>query len=263
MALSLLGACRPGAPKVTVLAPLPSAESVVEALERDTAARRSMRSMGRVTYFGERGRVRMSAVLLAERPGRLRVETLSPLEQPVDVMVTDGQRLSLLSKGTLREGPATPENIARLIPVSLWPEELVEVLLGGIPRNGRYQPKSLAVHPEEEDRWQLILADEEGESIELRLEPTERLIEEVRSIRANGEIGFIIRYSEHEPIEALPGRLPRQIVLEMKQPELEVTIKLRELEVNVPIAPELFELSAPPGVVVERMDSPPVPLPTP
>ena len=38
--------------------------------------------MGRVTDFGERGRVRLTAVLLAERPGKLRVETLSPLEQP-------------------------------------------------------------------------------------------------------------------------------------------------------------------------------------
>ncbi len=259
----VLAGCRPGAVEPIDAAPLPAASSFVELLERDAEARRSMRSLGRVTYFGERGRVRLNAVLLAERPGRLRVETLSPLEQPVDVMVTDGQRLSLLSGGRLREGPATPENLARLIPLSLWPEELVDVLLGGVPKNGRYEARSLARHPDREDHWLLVLVDARGETMELTLEPSTRITTEIRVKAKDGQLRFSVRYDLHEPIEGLPGELPRQIVFEMTDPELEVTIKLKELEVNVPIAPTLFELAAPPGVPVERLDSPPVPLPEP
>lgn len=261
--MGALWSCRPGPIAPVDAAPLPSAEAAIEGLQQDAATRQSMRSLGRVTYFGDRGRVRLNAVLLAQRPGRLRVETLSPLEQPVDVMVTDGARLSLLSGGRLREGPATPENIARLIPISLWPKELVEVLLGGVPRGERYKPSSLGWHPEREGRWRLVLAGAGGETVELTLEPATRIVEEVRTFTSEGKLSFSIRYDEHEPITGLSGELPRRIVLEMKDPELEVTIKLRELEVNVPIASELFELKPPAGVPVERLDSPPVVLPAP
>lgn len=256
-----VAACRPGPVAPPDTSPLPSAEVLAEELRQDAAARTSMRSLGRVTYFGEKGRVRLSAVLLAERPGKLRVETLSPLEQPVDVMVTDGQRLTLLSGGRLREGPATPENIARLIPISLWPEELVEVLLGGVPRSERYRPSALERHPDREGRWRLSLLAEGGQRVELAVEPASRRIEEVVSREAGGRVSFTVRYDEHEAIAGLPGELPRRIVIEMKEPELEVTIKLRELEVNVPMDAELFRLIPPPGVRPERLDSPPVALP--
>lgn len=259
--VALLVGCRPGPIEPLDTSPLPSAETVAEQLRQDTAARRSMRSLGRVTYFGEKGRVRLNAVLLAERPGKLRVETLSPLEQPVDVMVTDGQRLSLLSGGRLREGPATPENLARLIPINLWPDELVEVLLGGVPRSERYRPSALEHHPERDGRWRLTLRADGGESLELGLEPASRRIEEVVSRAAGGGVGFTVRYDEHEALEGVAGEFPRRIDFVMEAPELEVTIKLRELELNAPIDAALFSLKAPPGVQPERLDSPPVALP--
>lgn len=55
-------------------------------------------------------------------------------------MTSDGERLWLLSRGSAREGPATPENMARLVPIPLRASELVDVLLGGVPISDRYKP---------------------------------------------------------------------------------------------------------------------------
>ncbi len=121
----VLTACHPAAPvKRADLAPLPAPEAALAELRAAGAKRQNLRALGRLTYFGEKGRVRLKAVLVADRPNRVRFETVSPLEQPLDVMTVDGSRLYLLSKEKLAIGPATPENVARLLPFPMHPEEL-------------------------------------------------------------------------------------------------------------------------------------------
>src|SRR5262245_17955687 len=95
--LSAIGACRPDPPKKPAKdAPLPSAEAALEQLRQKSATRKNLRAIGRLTYFGEKGRIRLKSVLVAERPGSFRFETISPLEQPIDVMACDGKKIRLL-----------------------------------------------------------------------------------------------------------------------------------------------------------------------
>jgi hypothetical protein len=217
-----------------------------------------MRALGRVTYFGDSGRVRLKTVLVVDRPGSFRVETISPMEQPIDVMASDGARLWLLTQGKLYEGPATPENIARMIPLPLRPEELVDTMLGGVPTSDRFEPKKLVWADDSHARWRLVLDGIGGETGELTIDPEKLEVEQAVIKRADGGVRLSLRF---EDFQALPDKdaFPRKITLDMPKPkQLEVTIKLEEIEVNVDIAPELLRIQSPPGVVPERLDSPPV-----
>lgn len=246
--LSLAVACRPSPPK-TDYAPLPPAKDVLAMLRAENQ-RKNLRALGRVTYFGEKGRVRLKAVLLAERPSRFRIETLSPLEQPIDVMVCDGDELSLLSGGRLRTGPASPQNIARLLPLSMKASEVVDTLLGGVPASERFRPMKVSRIDDSDDEWALELESNLSERAWLKVDPTRKVVTEMKLFATNGTQTVRVAFDDFEDVPG--GRaLPHAMTIQMN--ELDVRIKLTEADVDVTLDASLFALSPPPGVTPEPL----------
>ncbi len=246
--LALAGCPRP-AVRNPDTRPLPAPEEARRMVEEASRARKSLRALGRVTYFGEQGRVRLGFVEVVERPGRFRFETLSPLEQPIDVMVSDGERLSLLREGKLHEGPATPENVARLLPVPLRPHEIVDVLLGGVPLSETFQLDRLEWAEEPADHWRLWLKSVGGEAGELIIDPARRVVVRATVLRPDGKPRLVVHFDDFEDV-GQRGLFPREVRMEVPDQEMEVTLKLKEVELDVALEPSLFELKAPPGVGV-------------
>lgn len=156
--------------------PTPEASALWDRLARTSSTTHTLQAESRVSYFGPEGRVRLRAVLVAQRPDRFRIETLSPFEEPIDVMVCDGERLSWLSQGILREGRATAERIGRLLPLPLSPEELVDVLLGGLPSDAQpvavtpvNDPTAFRLDLRRDARWLRLWVDPDADRV-LRLE---------------------------------------------------------------------------------------------
>jgi outer membrane lipoprotein-sorting protein len=245
--------CRPGTPKNPAeLPPLPSAEAALEQLRSRGAERKNLRAMGRLTYFGEKGRIRLKAVLVAERPGSFRFETVSPLEQPIDVMASDGKRMWLLSKEKLSEGPATPENIARLMPLPLHPEEVVDTLLGGVPTGVRFRAKSIA-WAEDQEKWSLSISGPNGEDGRLTVDPVRKVVEKMELLEPGGNVRLSVTFEDFEAVSGSTAEIPRSLHIVMPARNHDVTIKLKEVDVNVELSPSLFTIAAPPGVIPEQL----------
>jgi len=260
LCLALLAGCPPNRPQNPDVRPLPTPDEARRQVDEGARSRKTLRAQGRVTYFGDEGRVRLGLVEVVERPARFRLETLSPLEQPIDVMVSDGERLSLLRNGQLHEGPATPENVARLLPLPLRPHEIVDVLLGGVPLSDTFKPLGIDWAESPADHWKLTLAGPGGEVAELTIDPVRRVV--IRAIikRADQKVRMEVQFDDF-----LGDRAPFPRTVEIKMPDrnLEVSLKLKEVEVDVAIDPSLFVLKAPPGVAVIPLPTPPVVLPPP
>src|SRR6266403_730518 len=64
---------------------------------------------------------RYSLHISVKRPASLRIEALTPMGDPAAVLVADQGRFALLDlrSNVFKRGPATPENLSRLIPVPL------------------------------------------------------------------------------------------------------------------------------------------------
>src|SRR5690606_17937388 len=96
------------------------------------------------------GSGKVGQFVLAERPDRVRLETLSFFGQPLAVLTSDGTtfRLHDLENGRFYEGPATAGNVSQLLPVRIPPEELVSLLLGVPPLVTGAEPVLLRVDEE-------------------------------------------------------------------------------------------------------------------
>lgn len=248
--LFVFAACRPG-PVKQDLTPLPEPQAALDELRAEGAGTRNLRALGRVTYFGEKGRVRLKTVLLAERPGRFRVETLSPLEQPIDVMACDGTELWYLSKGRLRSGPATPQNISRLLPLAMTPEEVVDTFLGGVPTSERFSP--VALKHADDDRWELELLSATQERVRLLIDPVRRVVERMVLLTPAGSPRVSVQFDDFDPVSKGARDLPRSMVLRVAEKDIDLRIKLTEADVDVALDGSLFRLEAPPGRSAEPL----------
>lgn len=250
--LALAPACRPGRPPAVgpdVGTP-PDPATLLAQLRRQSEGRRNLRALGRVTMFGPEGRVRLQTVFVAERPRSFRFETLSPFEQPIDVMTSDGERLWLLSEGRLFEGPATSENVARLLPLPLRPEEVVEVFLGGVPVSERYRP----VRVETADgRWRLVLEGPSGEEERLVVDPRSLRVLSAELEGADGQPRAAIEMSRFETAGDGGPAVPTEIEVRVPPRALDIRLRLRDPETDVDLPKGLFEMTPPPGTRPEPL----------
>ncbi len=236
--LAALG-CRPGTPTDVDFGALPEPDALLETLRRQGERRRSLRATGRVTAFGPEGRVRLRTVIVAQRPRSFRLETLTPFEQPVDVMASDGERLWLLREGELFEGPASAENVARLLPLPMAPEELVETLLGGVPVPAGFS----AVRVEAAgDRWRLHLEGAAGSSGVLELDPKTLRVLSAAHRDPSGELRTEVDFAGYRAAPDGGPAVPTEIEVRVPSIESELSIRLGEPELDVELLPSLFSL---------------------
>ena len=92
---------------------------------------RSLSAEARVTQWGKGGRIRGTVLMFLEQPNRVRFDVMTAVG-PAAVLTSDGTRFQLsdLREGTYLEGETCPANIARLLGISIAPEEVLLFLTG-------------------------------------------------------------------------------------------------------------------------------------
>jgi outer membrane lipoprotein-sorting protein len=100
--------------------------------ETSRAQWQTLKVEARVTQWGSRGRIRGTVLMFLEQPNRIRFDVMSQVG-PVAVLTSDGEsfQLSDLRERTFLYGPTCPQNIARLLGVSVPAEQVVRLLTGG------------------------------------------------------------------------------------------------------------------------------------
>ncbi len=188
----------------------------------------------------------------AERPDRLRLETLDFFGNQAAVMVADGARFALYDAHarTVYVGAPTPANLARLAPIAMRAEDLVSILCGAAP--------ILDGTP--------IAAEPARRAVRLRIEAGARTEEitvgagaQVERARMLGrEPGaFEVSFSERAPVEGVP--FPQSVTLASDH-GVRVELEWKDAEVNRTLDPALFRLEPPRGArVVELGDGSPAP----
>ena len=186
-------------------------------------------------------------VILAEKPNRLRAETLSPFGSPLLLLTADGEtlRVSLPSRNVFYTGEATPANLGRFVRIPLRLTDLVSVLL--------YQPPIIDSLREEafelqEGGWLLIRYHSKRRQ-ELTFNNTRQLVEV--SYYDRDELFLKIDYGdfadEGDPFPQLVGiELPRQTTT--------ASLEFSDLETNGTLRPGIFQLAAPATATVISLD---------
>lgn len=217
--------------------PAPTAESLADRLRSGRLDQ--LAADADIEWFAKE-RVRFRAVLAARRPSAFRIEVLSPFEEPLHILASDGASLVWQSRDAYRRGPATPSNLALLIPIELAPSDLVDVLLGGLPqaewRVARVTPVARPT------AWRLELEDPSGRRIQVWVDP-----EEDRVLKAVfPEPGIEARFSDFVRVSG--AWIPRAV--RVKTVDAEVRIRLSDPTSTSPLPDAVFRLPPGPGVPV-------------
>jgi len=237
-------------------------------LSRDPAALLDQVAAGqrRVQRVSGRARVKVTSpslsgtvteLIAAEKPDRLHLETLDFFGNPAAVLVAAGGRFALHdARGKVfYRGPATPENISRLLPFDLPVEELVMILCGSAPL---LPGTPLEVGTQDGLVLLTIGLGDVGQRLALGEQATvvwSRLRREVTagSPPAVANPGYDLAFDHF--VDRGGVRFPNALDVDAPAGKARVELSWRDIEVNGALDRGLFQLAQPPGVRVVDLDA--------
>jgi len=218
---------------------------------------RTVEGRARVGLDGPDGQGGVEEFLAAEKPGRVRVETYDFFGNVLSVLAVDDGRLALFDarQKVFVRGPATPENVARLVPVAVTPEVLATLLAGSAPL---LDGEPVSAEPGD---GVMVLTLRQGD-LRQRLEigPGAAVLSaRTRRVGPDGAeapVGLDADFSVHRTRAG--ARVPTDLSARDPVAKVALTLHWRELTVNGPLDPALFRLSPPAGAQLVDL-APPAP----
>jgi hypothetical protein len=191
---------------------------------------------------------RYSLHVFVRRPASLRMEALTPTGDIAAVLVADQGKFALLDlrENVFYRGPATPENLSRLIPAPLRDEELVALIAGDIPELPDSRPESAR---RTGDGYELVLSSTRMRQ-EVALGGDLRVLR-VRRLDGGGNLLWAVGLDDHD--DSSGAQVPRLIHLDAPLGKTTVDLRLRNVLAGKPPAAGAFLLGAPPGMRVEEV----------
>jgi hypothetical protein len=190
----------------------------------------------------------VTVFIAAARPAFLHFEVLGFFGEPRAILVSDGQAFALLQndQGQYFHGPATPENVSRLLPVVLSGPELVSILLGAAPRipAERLSAQALAEAPA-----YLVTLWQGDRSQKLWIHPDNH---RVLKSEVRGASAYDLLFEDFQATGAID--FPRKITLFASSGSATLELRYQELRVNPDLEPALFKLAPPAGAKVIELD---------
>jgi len=239
---------RPSIVAPAITGPLPDADTLAGALQRQRDARISVRTLARMAYDGPEERRHAREVILAVRPARLRIEVLSPLGTVFVLTAADGALAAYArNEATLYRGRASRTNLQRYAHVNLRVSDAVELLLGTPPpRPGRNDVVSLDSGGTAIQWWRELDAGAQVVWFNGALQP---VATEDRD--PDGHVVWRARFSDFSAAQA---DMPQHIELEVPAEGRHLALDLQDIEVNPTLADSWFSLPTPPGTTEVRLD---------
>jgi hypothetical protein len=219
----------------------PRPAALVAAFAERAALREALRGSARLSVDvdgnGARSvRLRARQSLVLERPARLRIEVQGMLGNTLAVLAVDGAEYALFETETRRfeRGPLEPDLLWRVAGLTLQPDEVVEVVLGG-PRLA--QDLALrAAFAAPDGGVRVELADDAGARRALEFDAEGRLREWVA--RDPHRTPWTARFDDYAPVagEALAHRVS------IDTGSARAVLQLRDVELNPPLPADIFRL---------------------
>lgn len=202
----------------------------------------------------------LSMFVAISRPGLLHLETFDFFNRPVAALVSDGQRFGLYQTegNVFYQGPASPENVSRFLPVVLPSEELVAVMLGQVP----FLPAERMTLELDRSEGVYVLTLYRG-AVTQKLHVHPKYYRVVKS-EVRGVPGYDLAFDDFK--EKGPVVFPGEVKLVAEVAETELRLRYSDVSLNAPPDLTLFELAPPEGARVVEVDArgreiPPTPAP--
>jgi outer membrane lipoprotein-sorting protein len=222
----------------------------------------SIKAEARVTQWGRNGRIRGTVLMFLERPSRVRFDVMTQIG-PAAVLTSDGEsfQLSDLRQRVFLHGPTCPENIARLLGISVDAENVLRLLTGDTPtieateqsmecRDGRYVVTLVAADgTTQEVAFSVDDADRdkapEAQHLTLR-RSTERA--------PDGKTRWEATYDDYIDVEG--QSFPTNVRFVDKVNDADTAVRVKSISLNPEVPDGAFHQEPSPGMSIEFASCP-------
>ena len=201
--------------------------------------RRSIRAFVKLRIDSEQGKGTVRAVIVAERPDRLRLETLNMLGQTQTLLAVDGNTFGFYDgRSSVERGTTGPQVLRQRLGLDVEPLEAVALLLasptlpGDSPRRiSALRVKGAPVQSEERRA--------EFDAGSVRFAGAGEL-REVATVDPRGRLRW---QAEFEGWRDVPGgRYPSQLRIAFPETGLRAELSVEEVELNAALDAQLFRI---------------------
>jgi len=222
---------------------------LVALLNKDAESRRGIKAAAKVSVESPTQKGSVDELLSASRPANLHLETLDFFGRPVALLVTSGGRFAFFDSGKneVTRGPASADNLARILPLTLAPADAVALLLG-VPGPIESATPSLAL---DEGRRAYVLTLSGASSKQTIVADTRDL--KILEMDLQGSFGYRVEYDKFE--EGRARRVAHRIRLSVPERGTRVEVSLSDVELNAEDEPGLFTFAAPAGARSIEVDA--------
>lgn len=242
-----------GCPTPTIPAPPDALTDAVAVLETSRARLSGITSLSieaRASYYAGGQARKGKVIILARRPASLHFSTLSPTDDLLGVLASDGERFMSFERGapTCYVGPACPENVGRMLPLRMEGAAVVDLLMGGAPVVAHFQAKVTW-----DDRAGAYLVELQGDGglVErLWIEHGSGLVRKAE-LRRHGTLELNLVYKDYATVAG--HSLPHTLELDMTQGDVDLKIKYREVDVNTDVSDDAFAIPCPAGTTEQTL----------
>ncbi|MCC6620740.1 MAG: DUF4292 domain-containing protein [Deltaproteobacteria bacterium] len=208
----------------------------------------------RASQYNDHGGIKGKVEILVARPGRVRFSGLSPTDDLVSVLATDGERFTAFERGQKQchVGRACPANVGRFTGFSLETDQLVGVLIGRPPivpherveltwdrQMGAYRldliGTAVALGGTRGQVQRLWVAHEDGRVVRLQ-------------VRSADRVEVDVRYADWKKVGG--HLLPMGIDVRMARDSTDLRILYRDVDVTAPVDGGAFDFACPAGTTL-------------
>ena len=207
----------------------------------------SVQGLAKVKVQSPENSLSGTQVILAEKPDRLRAETLSPFGSPLLLLAADGETLGVLlpSQNLFYTGVASPANLGRFARIPLRLSDLVSVLLYQPPIINARSDKAFEL---QEGGW-LLVRNGSSRRQELTFNHERQLVE----IRYYDSDKMLLKITYGKFSEE-GDRFPLLFGIELPEQDTTASLEFSDLKTNGKLRPGIFQLTPPEGVTVIPLD---------
>jgi hypothetical protein len=199
------------------------------------AERRSVRAFAKLRVASEQGGGSVRAAILAERPARLRLETLNLLGQTQTLLVVDGERFAFYDGRAIERGVTAPELLRERLGLDVEPQEAVALLLAA-PELPQQAPARVWLAGEERR------AEFADTSVSFGADGA---LSGVARLDAAGGARWSAQFSDWRAVPG--GRYPGALSFDFPGTGVRAELALSEVELNPELEPSLFRVAGGPG----------------
>jgi len=209
--------------------------------------RRGLRGIARLAVDRDDGSIylRGKQIVLVERPSSLRVEILGILNQPLAVIVTDGESYEVFhaQNQSYESGSVDASLLWNEAGIDLRPEEAVALLLG-VPISSDSIVPAGAVQ-DGAGKIRIDLTDAEGVVRQRGTFDSSGRLHSFEVLDPRGEIAWVAQFRDYREIDGLP--FAHAISLDVSAGKTHAEISFGKVELNPQLPADIFRLQSPRG----------------